>query len=263
MSGAIGYERSQGAALLTIDAPERRNALSHSALAELCAALERARDDGAVGAVILTGAGDIFCSGGDLSEFALAEELPARFYETREIVRVFRAMSELGKPLIAAVNGHAIGIGLGLALSCDLVVAADDARFSAPEIEIGIYPFMITPIVRRSVPRIAANGILLLGDSYAGDDAVRLGLANRTAPRDAVLGVAHEWAAHLAQTPPALMRIGRDALHHGEGLPLAAELDFMHSHLPVALTNDETRGRLRELLDMDEREGTEEPEGDE
>lgn len=242
------YECADGVATLTLNAPFRHNAVSMEAIALLTELLERIQSDDGVRAVVITGAGVSFCSGGDLREFAEAEDLSHRYFETRGIPRMFRAMAEVGRPTIAAVRGNCIGIGLGIALSCDLIVAADDSVFSAPEVEVGLFPFMIAPIIRRSVPRIVANGLILLNQRVPGTRLVEYGLANRVVPAAEVAAVAAEWAEDLAAAPTAMLRIGLDAYRHADGLPLAAELDFMHSHLPVATVNQETRDALDDLL---------------
>ncbi|MBJ7346991.1 MAG: enoyl-CoA hydratase/isomerase family protein [Thermoleophilaceae bacterium] len=248
MSDVVLYAVEDGVATITLNLPERRNALSASSLAQLRTTLARMRDDDSVRAGVLTGAGKAFCAGGDLREFAAQSQLPARYYGTREMALVLRELSELGKPLIAAVNGAAVGVGLGLALSCDLIVADETAVFCAPEVEIGLFPFMIAPIITRSVPRFVANGLLLLGDRIVGSRAAELGLVNRAVPSEEVLPLARQWASMLAAQPAAMMRIGRDARSHADGMPLSVELDFMHSHIPVATVNPQTNDSVGEAL---------------
>lgn len=248
MSEAVNYVAADGVATITLNAPERHNALTAAMIERLTELFEGVAGDDDVRALVIAGAGGSFCAGGDLREYAVATDLGHRYFETRGIARMYRAIGELGRPAIAAVRGHCIGLGLGLALSCDLVVAADDAVFAAPEVEIGLFPFMIAPILRRSVPRIAANGLILLNERVSGEQLLAYGMANRLAPAGEVEAVAAGWAAELAGAPAGMLRIGLDAHRHADGLPLAAELDFMHSHLPVALVNQETRDALGELL---------------
>ncbi len=254
MSAAVRCETADGVARVTLDAPHRHNVLDAFAIARLTDVLESLRDDPAVRALLITGAGDSFCAGGDLREFAVAEDLGHRYFETRGIARMYRAMSEVGRPIVAAVRGHCIGMGLGLALSCDLVVAADDAVFSAPEVEIGLFPFMIAPIIRRNVPRLAANGLILLNERVTGERLVTYGLANRIVPAAEVQSVAQQLAAGLAGAPADMLRIGLDAQRHADGMALTDELTFMHSHLSVAMVNDQTRESLTRLLRGDGRE---------
>lgn len=248
MSEPILFECTDGVAKITLNAPERHNALGEAAAAQLIARFESIATDDTVRAVIITGAGDSFCSGGDLREFATGDDLSRRYFETRGIAHLFRAVSESGRPVIAAVRGHCIGIGLGIALSSDLVVAADDAVFAAPEVEIGLFPFMIAPIIRRTLPRIAANGLMLLNERVSGERLLTYGMANRVVPGDEVMPLAEQWAAELATAPAGMMRVGLDAHRHADGMAFVDELNFMHSHLPVATVNDETRDRLKEKL---------------
>ena len=142
---AVLYDVSDGVATITINRPDRRNALSWQVMTELRDAFEVAKDDREVHVAVLTGAGDkAFCAGADLTGMA-ADAGWADVHDARgELARLFRAMWELGKPTIARVRGYALAGGFGLCLACDLVIAADDAQFGTPEIDVGLWPFMIT-----------------------------------------------------------------------------------------------------------------------
>lgn len=254
MSGTVHFELDGGVARLTLDAPGRHNALTTPMMEELIAHCERARDDDDVRAIVIGGAGGSFCAGGDLREFAVEREPAHCYFDTRTIARMFRALAETGVPAIAAVRGHCIGMGLGVALSCDLVVAGDDAEFSAPEVEIGLFPFMIAPIIRRTVPRLAVNSLFLLNERVAGERLVHYGMANRVVPADEVEVVAEGWARELCDAPRAMLRTGLDAYRHADGLSYTDELAFMQAQLPVATVNDQTREALTRLLAGGDRE---------
>jgi enoyl-CoA hydratase/carnithine racemase len=248
VSGSVDLELDSGVARITLNAPGRHNALTTPMMEQLIAHCDRARDDEDVRAIVIGGAGGSFCAGGDLREFAVEREPAHCYFDTRTIARMFRALAETGVPAIAAVRGHCIGMGLGVALSCDLVVAGDDAEFSAPEVEIGLFPFMIAPIVRRTVPRLAVNSLFLLNERVLGERLVQYGMANRVVPADQVDAVAGDWARELSDAPRAMLRTGLDAHRHADGLSYADELTFMQAQLPVATVNQQTREALTQLL---------------
>ncbi|MGH9286551.1 MAG: enoyl-CoA hydratase/isomerase family protein, partial [Acidimicrobiales bacterium] len=145
-----------GVARVTINRPERRNALSWEAVGGLRAALGHAKADPAVRVIVLTGAGDrAFCAGADLSVIAGALDRPdviGDHHRRSQLAQLFLDLWDLGKPTIARVRGHALAAGFGLALACDFVVAADDAQFGTPEIDVGIWPFLVTVPMLRSMP---------------------------------------------------------------------------------------------------------------
>lgn len=241
----ILYDVDSGVATITLNQPDKRNALSYPMLDELVVAFERASEDDAVRCVVLTGAGQVFSAGGDISGFAADVPLAHKHYGSLRFVQLFKTIAELGKPTICKVNGHAIAGGLGVALACDLVVASEDAKFSTPEINIGLFPFMIMAIIYRNVPRKKANELLLLGDRIGAAEALEYGLINRVVPRDELDGAVNEWATKLAAKAPVVMRLGHDAMINQQDLPYYAALEFLHTQLTVALgTEDALEGAM-------------------
>ena len=153
-----------GVATISLDRPETRNALSDEVLGELLAAFAAARDDDAVRCVVLTSTHEkVFSSGGDLAGFAAEAPLVHKHFGTDRFPRLFRLIGELGKPSLCAANGHVLAGALGLALACDLIVAREDARFGVPELNVGVFPFMIAALIYRNVPRKKATELMLLG----------------------------------------------------------------------------------------------------
>ena len=169
-------------ATIIIDDPDRRNALSNEAMAELGVALRSACADGAVRVVVVTGAGDrAFCAGGDLSGGFV--DAPLADHGGRSaLADLVRAMRRCPKPIVARVNGHALGGGLGLIAACDIAVAADHARFGTPEIAVGLWPMMITAVLRPLVPRRPLLELMLTGRRFDAAEAVDLGIINRAVP---------------------------------------------------------------------------------
>lgn len=241
----ILYEVSGGIATITLNQPEKRNALSHGMLDDMIKGFEQARDDTEVRVVILTGAGKVFSAGGDLSGFSADLPLAHKHYGSMRFLTLFRAIAELGKPTICKANGHVVAGGLGVALACDLVVAADHATFSTPEINIGLFPFMIMAIIYRNVPRKKANEMLLLGERLTADEAQEAGLVNRVVTRGSLDEFVHEWATRLAAKAPVVMRLGHDSMNNQMDLPYFTALEYLHTQFTLALgTEDAIEGAM-------------------
>src|SRR5205085_510672 len=142
--------------------------------------------------------------------------------------RLFQLIGELGKPSICAANGHVLAGGLGLALACDLIVAKDGATFGTPEINVGVFPFMIMALIYRNVGRKKTNELLLLGDRVSAAEAERIGIVNRVVGADGFDAAVGEWAAKLASKSPVLMKLGKDAMYRQQDMPFAEALEFLH-----------------------------------
>jgi enoyl-CoA hydratase len=234
------YEVSGGVATVTLDRPEQRNALSGQMLAELVDAMKRARDDDDVRCVVLTGAGDkVFCAGADLGGFAADAPLVDKHFASDLFLEFFRLMPRLGKPSICAANGHVLAGGMGLALSCDLVIAKDSATFGTPEINVGAFPYMIMSIIYRNVPRKKVNEMILLGERLSAEEAVTYGLANRAVPGGEFQGAVDEWAGKLASKSPILMRLGHDAMYRQQDMALDDALEYLRSQLSLTFSTED------------------------
>ncbi|MGI9185784.1 MAG: enoyl-CoA hydratase/isomerase family protein, partial [Solirubrobacteraceae bacterium] len=202
-----------GVATIALDQPETRNALSDELLTELIAALQDAGDDPAVKVVVLTSTHDkVFSSGGNLTGFAADVALVHKHFATERFPRVFRMLGELGKPSICAANGHVLAGALGLALACDLIVATEGARFGTPEINVGLFPFMIMALIYRNLGRKKTAELMLLGEQISAAEAERIGLVNRVVPATDFAAAVDAWALKLAAKSPVLMKLGKDAM---------------------------------------------------
>lgn len=208
------YNVAAGVATLTINRPERRNALSWSVISGLRARVAEAKADPAVRVVVLTGAGDrAFCAGADLGGMA-ADAGFAKVHDARgELARLFVDLWELGKPTVARVRGYCLAGGFGLALSCDLVIAADDATFGTPEINVGLWPYMITVPLCRSMPPKKALELMMTGRRIDAAEADRLGVLSRLVPVDELDVTTAEVTAALAAKSPSVMAMGRNAFY--------------------------------------------------
>jgi enoyl-CoA hydratase/carnithine racemase len=244
------YETLDGVATVTLNRPERRNALSTTLLRELLTALGTARDDPEVRAVILTGAGDrAFCAGADLGGIAAGAGPIELHEERRHFVEVFTLITRMGKPVIGCINGHALAGGFGLALSCDLLVAADTATFGTPEINVGLWPMMVMAIVGRNLPPKRAMELYMTGERIDAQTALSWGLVNRVVPLAEVRRVASELARGLTEKSPLLMRLGRDAFFAIADLDFESALTVLHSQLTVLTLSEDAAEGTRAFLE--------------
>jgi enoyl-CoA hydratase/carnithine racemase len=249
------YEVSDGVATVTLNRPEQRNALSPQLLGELNDAVRRARGDESVRAVVLTGAGEkVFCAGADLGGFAADAPLVEKHFGSDLFLEFFRLMPRLGKPSLCAVNGHALAGGLGLVLSCDLVIAKQGATFGTPEINVGAFPYMIMSIIYRNVPRKKVNEMILLGERLSATDAVTYGLANKAVPAEEFEAAVADWASKLASKSPVLMRLGHDAMYRQQDMALDDALDYLRSQLSLTFSTEDIQEGVRAFFEKREPE---------
>jgi len=247
----LRYEVSEnGVATIALDQPETRNALSDELLSELIAALEAARDDDAVRCVVLTSTHDkVFSAGGNLSGFAAEVPLVHKHFATERFPALFRLLGELGKPSICAANGHVLAGALGIALACDLVIARDGARFGTPEINVGLFPFMIMALIYRNLPRKKTNELLLLGEQISAQEAERIGIVNRVVAADEFDDAVRDWAEKLAGKSPVMMHLGKDAMFRQLDMPLLDALDFLRSQLTIAFSTEDIQEGVRAFFE--------------
>jgi enoyl-CoA hydratase len=236
----VKYEVADGVATVTLNNPEKRNMLSAQMLTELVDAMKRARDDEQARAVVLTGAGDkAFCAGADLGGFAADLPLVAKHFASDLFLEFFRLMPRLGKPSLCAANGHVLAGGMGLALSCDLLIAKEGATFGTPEINVGAFPYMIMAIIYRNVPRKKVNEMMLLGERLSAEQAVEYGLANKVVPADGFDAAVADWAGKLASKSPVLMRLGHDAMYRQQDMAVDDALDYLRSQLSLTFSTED------------------------
>ena len=234
------YEVEDGIATATLNRPEQRNALSAQLLAELVDAMHRARDDDDVRAVVLTGAGEkVFCAGADLGGFQADAPLIDKHFGSDRFLEFFRLMPRLGKPSLCAANGHVLAGGMGLALSCDLVIVREGATFGTPEINIGAFPYMIMSIIYRNVPRKKVNEMMLLGERLSAEQAVEYGLANKVVPAAGFGDAVADWAGRLASKSPVLMRLGHDAMYRQQDMAFDEALEYLRSQLSLTFSTED------------------------
>jgi enoyl-CoA hydratase/carnithine racemase len=249
------YDVSDGVATVTLNRPDQRNALNGPLLTQLVEAMRTAKDDGDVRAVVLTGAGDkVFCAGADLGGFAADAALIEKHFASDLFLEFFRLMPRLGKPSICAANGHVLAGGMGLALSCDLVIVREGARFGTPEINVGAFPYMIMSIIYRNVPRKKVNEMMLLGEQITAEQAVEYGLANKVVAVEDFDEAVKEWAHKLASKSPVLMRLGHDAMYRQQDMAIDEALEYLRSQLSLTFSTEDIQEGVKAFFEKREPE---------
>ena len=249
----VSYEVAAGVATIAMDQPDTRNAMSDELLSDLLAAFTAARDDTSVGCVVLTSTHETtFSSGGNLSGFAADQPLVLKHWATTKFPELFQLIGGLGKPSVAAVDGHCLAGALGLALACDLIVASEKATFGTPEINVGVFPFMIMALIYRNVGRKKTNELLLLGERIDARESERIGLVNRVVAPEAFDAAVAEWAQALAAKSPLVMQLGKDALYAQQDMAFGEALEDLRSQLAIALTTQDVREGVTAFMERRE-----------
>lgn len=250
-SEEVLYAVADGVARITVNRPERRNAMSWAVIGTLRERVAAAKDDSDVRVVVLTGAGEkAFCAGADLGGMGTSPAAPetehsAGFLDLHEgrggLAELFRELWALGKPTIARVRGYALAGGFGLALACDFVVASDDAQFGTPEIDVGLWPYMITVPLVRSMPPKKALELMLTGRRVSAEEAERIGFVNRVVKADELDDAVDALARSLAGKSPAVVKLGRDSFYEVWDRGADEALKYLHSMLTITTLTEDSR----------------------
>lgn len=230
----ILYENDGGIIRITLNRPEKRNALNSTMLEELTQAFIRADADKEGACVVLRGSGDkAFCAGADLGGFAQSDS----FYENYEnrglFPKLFLVMEKLSKPTLAAVNGHCVAGGMGLMMACDLAIAKSGFKVGTPEIARGLFPFMISTFIGRAVPRRRMFEMMMVGETFSTDTAAEWNVVNKTVPAEEFDEAVEAWAKKISGYSPAVLQMGRKALVQQEGMSLEGALSYLQGLLSV------------------------------
>jgi enoyl-CoA hydratase/carnithine racemase len=239
----ITYNVIDEIATVTIDDPVRRNPLSLEAMADLTDAVREASLDSGVRVIVLTGAGDIaFSAGGDLEGGFVDSPLPD--HQTRGVLAdLFRTMRSAPKPIVGRINGLALGGGFGVAAACDITIASDQAKFGTPEINLGLWPMMISTVLLPLVPRKALLEMMLVGRIVDATEALDLGIVTRVVPVVDLDEAVAETTAALRSKSSAALALGKSSFYAMEGMDFDTALDHLHIGLTaVSFTEDATEG---------------------
>ena len=245
--------RDDGVATVTLNTPDNRNALTNELLGELTSAFVSARDDERVRCVVLTSSHEkVFSAGASLDQFAADVPLVHKHFGTERFPRLFRTILGLGKPTICAANGHVLAGSLGVALCCDLIVAKETATFGTPEINVGVFPFMIMALIYRNVPRKKTNELLLLGERVSAEEALSIGIVNRVVAEGEFEAAVDDWATRLAAKSPVAMKLGKDAMYRQLDMPFEDALDFLRAQLSLSFTTEDIQEGVKAFFDKRE-----------
>ena len=252
MAAPILSSRSDGVLTLTLNRPAKRNALDQATVAGLVDALAAAAADGAVRIIVIRGAGPDFCAGADLESMervAAESDLLENLADAQDLGALLVLMRRHSKPIIAAVHGHALAGGAGLATACDLVLAREDAVFGYPEVHLGFVPAMVMALLRRAVGEKLAFELAVRGERIGAEEAAGLGLVNRVIPvsgwDDGVREYAQTLAGESATAVSLIKRLlyGMDGLSFEEAVARGAEVNTLARMTP------DTREGVRRFLE--------------
>jgi len=243
-------DRDGGVALITINRPAVLNAIDAPTLDALGRAFLDLQQDEEVRVVMLTGAGEkSFVAGADIKELAIQTPVGGREHALKG-QRVFDLVENLGKPVIAAINGYALGGGCELAMACTLRIAADTARIGLPEITLGILPgYAGTQRLARLVGKSKALELILTGTPVTADEAARIGLVNRVVAASALMSDTRALAVHLAAQAPIAARYILSAINHGLEMPFADACAFEATLFGLVASTDDMREGTRAFLE--------------
>jgi enoyl-CoA hydratase/carnithine racemase len=236
MYQTIVTETKDKAGVITLSREERKNALSPTMVVELLDALRKYDDAPNILVIVLTGAGSrVFCAGADFVEaMSATASLLDRHEEQRSFAELFKVIKNLHKPLLGRINGHALGGGFGLACACDIVVAAQDCHFGTPEINVGLFPYVIMATLLRyaSAPKRLLE-LMLTGERLDAAEAQQLGLVNYVVPREQLDEKVAEITKKISGKSPAILRLGRRAFYTMRDMEYEKALEYLASMLAI------------------------------
>jgi methylglutaconyl-CoA hydratase len=221
----ILYSADGGVARVTLNRPEKRNALSTEMLEALREVLQRAADDSTVRIVLIRGAGVDFCAGLDLTEVLKFEDAPSALASARRLGDLYIAMRRHPKPIVAAVHGRALGGGAGLATASDLIIATESAQFGYPEVKLGFIPAIVTTMLRRAVGERQAFELAVGGEPIGALQAQSIGLINRVYPVAEFESAVNQYVSALADKSAIAMSLTKNLLYQMDGMSFEAAIE--------------------------------------
>ena len=231
------YSRDGNVGIITLNRPERLNAINGGLLRDFIEQLETAREDKEAISVILAGAGRAFCAGEDLKESSAGKSFETWIEETDGLQEIQRMIMRLGKPLIAAVQGYALGGGCEFAMSCDIRIATEDAKFGFPETEVGLTVTTAgTKLLTQIVGLGKAKELVFTGEFVDAHEALRIGLANKVVPADRLIDEALGMANKIGEKSPLALKLSRIAIEQGLHSSFEQILEIEANHLLICIS---------------------------
>jgi methylglutaconyl-CoA hydratase len=245
----IAYAAAGGVARITLNRPDKRNAITSEMMSALREALHRAADDSDVRVLLIRGAGKDFCAGLDLSEvLKSAEDAAASLASARRLGDLYIAMRRHPKPIVAAVQGRALGGGAGIATASDLIIATESAQFGYPEVKLGFIPAIVATMLRRAVNERQAMELALSGDPLSASRAYAVGLINRVVPDAEFDAAVERYVAALAENSATAMSLSKALLYETDGMSFEASIEAgVQANIRARATDDFKRGVERFL----------------
>ena len=219
-SNVILYQTDGAVARITLNRPEKRNALNDALIAGLTSALDHAKDDGAIRAIVITGAGSDFCSGADLASLQKISgaSVADNVDDARSLMELFILIRQVTVPVVAAVRGRALAGGCGLASACDIVLASAAARFGYPEVKIGFVPAMVMAILRRNISEKRAFELLTCGAEISAEEAKGFGLVNQVFSEDDFEAKVSAYARQFEKVSRSAVALTKQLLYQVDGM---------------------------------------------
>jgi enoyl-CoA hydratase/carnithine racemase len=239
----ILYEEKENVAKVTLNLPEMRNPLTEKSTRELVHAIRKADKNPEIRAIILTGAGKAFSAGGNLNDFKknLERTAPDLYFEGKESTELFKLGAEVTTPLIASVNGPALGGGTGLVAMCQLAVASTEAKLGLTELKLGLVPFVIMPWVRRAVGDRKMMEMMLIAEIYSADQAKELNLVHRVVSPEDLETETWKLAKRVASFSPLAVKLSLDAFYNTEQMDLIKSFDYLTTLRLVSFMSEDLK----------------------
>ncbi len=244
------YETKDGIARITLNRPEKRNALDRELVAQLKDAVKASVDDAACRVVLIAGAGTDFCSGADLAglEKTAQSGVLDNMADARHMADLFLVMRNHPRPVVAAVHGRALAGGCGVATACDIILASESAQFGYPEVNIGFVPAMVMAILRRSISEKAALELVVGGEIISAARAHELGLAHRVYRNDSFLAEVNTYVSKLAAKSPSAVMLSKRLLYNMDSMSFEAALQSGVEINAIARMTEDCRAGIQRFL---------------
>lgn len=245
----IIYEKRDNVAWIVLNRPRVLNAQNEQMRRELVQALEDARDDEAICVIIVTGSGDrAFSAGADISEFPV--QAPADYIKYKGRTSVYELIREIPKPVIAAVNGLALGGGCELAMACDIVIAAENAEFGQPEIRVGVIPGGGgTQLLPRLIGEKRAKELIFTGHFLSAEEAFKLGMVNKVVPRDKLKEAVEEFVQELLKRSPIILKLAKMAVNKSLETTLWTGMSYERDLFALCFSTEDQKEGARAFLE--------------